>query len=45
MATVNLSVSRGKLLILDGKPKFYEVYEQIATKLDINPQMTCSANF
>ena len=37
--TRNFRMSRGRLLILDGNPKGYEVAEHVATKVEVNPWM------
>ena len=39
VVTINLSVSRDFLLLLYVKPKGYEVYEHIATRVEENPRI------
>ena len=39
VVTINLRMSRGGHLLLDGNPKGYEVAEHIATKVEVNPRM------
>ena len=39
VVTINLRMSRGGRLLLDGNPNGYEVAEHIATKVEVNPRM------
>ena len=39
LVTVNLRISRDCYLLMDVKPKWYELSERISTKVEVNPQM------
>ena len=39
VVTMNFRISRGARLLLDRKPKLYEVAEHLSTKVEVNPRI------